>query len=507
MAISPVISPPATLRDLINPTERQQEFFEKLAKFDFVLYEGEASGGKSYGLRWWLVDFLVDAYESLGLTAVTVGLFCEDYPTLKDRHISKMRVEFPPWLGRLTKTDGGLDFVLRPEYGSGAIALRNLADPSKYFSAEFAAIAVEELTKHSLSVFNDLRFRLRWPGIPRPKFAAGTNPGGVGHAWVKKYWITKDYPPEFKGVDKRTGEAYDITNQFARVTAKASDNPYINSAYHTSNLTLPPEMARKVAYGDWDVYTGQYFPYFDPKIHVIPHAEAMARIQPYWSRSLSGDWGDIHPHCFHWHAKDEHNCVITHDELWDRCVTEPEVGRRITEKEAQYFKLARLNGFVFSWDAGKLSKNAQREQPKSQVQMLSDALGKAVPKPFPADSSPGVRLIRARLMSLALQSKTWLISDRCVRLIESIPTMIRDEDKPEEMLKKDWTEAEIGDDPVDSAGMGLQWMIGRTVKPDAVKLEEQLQSVRQQFATRAEVAKPGEDWFQKFGGKGAKRKR
>lgn len=521
MATSQVISTPRapTLRDLINPTERQQEFFDKLATHDFVLYEGEASGGKSYALRWWLVDFLFDAFETLGLTGVRVGLFSEDYPTLKDRHISKIKTEFPPWMGHLTRTDGGLDYVLRPQYGSGQISLRNLDDPSKYYSAEFAAIAVEELTRHQLAVFNDLRFRLRWPGIERPKFGAGTNPGGPGHHWVKKYWITKDYPTEFKGVDKRTGKAYDITTQFARVTAKASENPYISPEYHTRNLTLPPDMARRVAHGDWDIPTGQYFPYWNPKIHVIPHAEAMARIKPHHIRSLSGDWGYDHPHCFHWHAKDERNVVITHKELWDREIHETEVGKRITKAEAAHFQLRPLGAFVFVWDAGKLSPRSEKGQPKSIQTLLCDGLGPKIPRPHPADSKPGVRLIRARLMSQALghpgdpelgilpQAPVWLISDACSKLIEAIPQMMRDQNKTEEMAKINWDAAQIGDDPVDSAGVGLQWNIGSSVKPDSVKLEEQIHSIRQQFAARVEVAKPGEDWFAKYGGEAAKKKR
>lgn len=498
MATSPVISRhPKTLRDLINPTERQQEFFAKLAQFDFVLYEGEASGGKSYALRWWLVDFLVDVYQTLGLTSVVVGLFSEDYPTLKDRHISKIRVEFPPWLGRLTRTDGGLDFVLRPEYGSGAIALRNLDDPSKYFSAEFAAIAVEELTKHPLSVFNDLRFRLRWPGVERPKFAAGTNPGGIGHAWVKKYWITREYPAEFKGLDARTGKNYDITTQFARVTAKASDNPHIAAGYHTRNLTLPPDMARKVAHGDWDVYTGQYFPHFDPKIHVIPKAAADALIQRWHVRSLSGDWGYFHPHCFHWHAKDETGRIITYRELWDREVGETEVARRITEANHG----ERLSGFAFSWDAGRLSPRSEKGQPKAITQMISDALGPGIPKPHPCDSSPGTRVIRSRLMSQMLETETWLISDACPKLIEALPTMIRDEDDPEEMLKMDYSEGSIGDDPIDCAGMGLQWLTRDSVKPRDIRMQEQLQKVRQSFAGPGEKPAFGVDPFSIFGGK------
>lgn len=511
MATSPSLLPPVSLARLVNPTERQREFLQAITDHDFVLYGGEGGGGKSYILRWWLVLFLVSCFKVLGLRGVRVGLFCEDYPSLEDRQISKMYGEFPRGLGSL-RQGRVTDFVLRDEYGGGHLCLRNLDRPDKYSSAEFAAIAVDELTKNQLSVFNDLRWRLRWPGIDRPKFGAGTNPGGVGHAWVKKYWIDRDFPVEFS-------KPKDITNQFVLICAKASDNPHLSPNYHESLLTLPPDMARKVAHGDWNVYTGQYFPYFDPKIHVIPHKEAMARIQRFWKRLLSGDWGYDHPHAFHWHAKDERNCVITYRELWDRQIHEKEVGKRITAAEAQDFQLAPLRGFVFSWDAGKMSPRSEKGQPKSIQTLLCEGLGPKIPKPHPADSKPGVRLIRARLMSQALgypadvernisaQPPVWLISDACPKLAAAIPQMIRNEKHPEEMAKVDWNEAQLGDDTIDSAGMGLQHLIGSTTKPDAVKLEEQFQAVRQRFAARVEEAKPGEDWFGRFGGsKAGKRK-
>ena len=441
------------------------------------------------------MDFLVECFEVLGLRNVRVGLFCENYPELRDRQIVKMRTEFPPWLGTLAKTETW-NFILRPEYGGGEIALRNLDDPSKYASSEFAAIAVDELTKNPLSVFNDLRWRIRWPGISRKPFLAGANPGGIGTAWVKKYWVTKDYPPEFYA-DPKTGRR-DITKEFVLVKAKASDNPHLDEGYWARLLSLPPDMARRLAHGDWNVPTGQYFPFFDPKIVVIPHEEALRRIQPWHVRSLSGDWGFGHPHCFHWHAKDERNCVITHDELWDREVPEVEVGRRITENETQYHKLAPLSGFTFSWDAGRLSPRSQQDQPKSITQMLEMGLGPRIPRTHPCDSTAGVRLIRARLMSQAMghpgdvernippQVPFWYISDRCSKLIAAIPEMMRDEDKPEEMAKMDWNEAQIGDDPIDSAGMGLQWMIGTSVKPVNIVAEERVQKYAEDRGTTVE---------------------
>jgi hypothetical protein len=66
------------------------------------------------------------------------------------------------------------------------------------------------------------------------------------------------------------------------------------------------------------------------------------------------------------------------------------------------------------------------------------------------------------------------------------------------MLKIDWNEAAVGDDPVDSAGMGLQWMIGSSQKPREVELEEKLQAVRQQFAGRAEAVNPAANASPKY---------
>jgi len=46
--------------------------------------------------------------KEYNLRGIRAAMFCEDYPTLKDRQISKMEVEFPSWLGKIkeTKTDG-----------------------------------------------------------------------------------------------------------------------------------------------------------------------------------------------------------------------------------------------------------------------------------------------------------------------------------------------------------------------------------------------------------------
>jgi hypothetical protein len=56
-----------------------------------------------------------------------------------------------------------------------------------------------------------------------------------------------------------------------------------------------------------------------------------------------------------------------------------------------------------------------------------------------------------RLMSQLLDANLWSISDACPKLIECLPTLIRDEDDQETVLKVDYAEGDtIGDDPAET---------------------------------------------------------
>ena len=168
-------------------------------------------------------------------------LACEDYPSLKDRQLQKIGYEFPPWLGRL-HTDHkmyGRSFVLDSEYGGGIICFRNLDDPSKYASAEFALICVDELTKNKYDVFTFLRTRLRWPGLSDGEcfFVGGSNPGGVGHGWVKRLWMDKTFTPEWYP----PACAMDYRPTFAYIPSKAEDNSHLDpsySGYHSCRIQV-----------------------------------------------------------------------------------------------------------------------------------------------------------------------------------------------------------------------------------------------------------------------------
>lgn len=279
--------------EIAHFTPRQMEVCAALDRgYKFILYGGALGGGKSYLLRWIAVRILFRIFARYGLTNTPVMLACEDYPTLKDRQISKILKEYPEWLGRYHDDHKayGKSFILSPEYGSGIICLRNLDDPSKYQSAEFAAILVDELTKNPVDTFTDLRMRLRWPGVPDQEcpFIGGTNPGGVGHNYCKAYWIDKVYPPEFiRPIDYR--------GMFKYIPSKADDNPYIDPSYWQILNTLPENIRQAFRDGSWDIFRGQAFTFLR-EYHVTKPLPIPENAQLY----STFDWGFGAPFSWGW---------------------------------------------------------------------------------------------------------------------------------------------------------------------------------------------------------------
>lgn len=208
-------------------------------RFKFTLFGGSVGSGKSRWLRWMMVYWLMKFYSKYDLKGVRAGLFCEDYPSLNDRHLSKVKYEFPDWLG--TYNEARHEFTLSPEYGSGVIAFRNLDDPQKYLSVEFAIMGVDEINRNPKSVFDMLRSRLRWPGIKDVKFLAGCNP--LGEAWVKNMWVKRMFPPEEK-------EQY----EYVYVPALPTDNPHLDQAYYKGLESLPENQRKAYLEGNWDAF-------------------------------------------------------------------------------------------------------------------------------------------------------------------------------------------------------------------------------------------------------------
>lgn len=218
---------------------KQEEALMATKRFKFTLFGGSVGSGKSYWIRWSVVWLLMDYYSRYKVEGIRAGIFCEDYPSLNDRHLTKIKFEFPDWLG--TWNEQRKEFTLQKRWGSGIIAFRNLDDPSKYLSVEFAIEAVDEINRNPKTTFDMLRSRLRWPGIKDTRFLAGCNP--LGEAWVKNMWVKRMFPPEEK-------EQY----EFVYVPALPTDNPHLPKEYYTSLESLPETQRKAYLEGNWDAF-------------------------------------------------------------------------------------------------------------------------------------------------------------------------------------------------------------------------------------------------------------
>lgn len=281
--------------DIAKFSPRQIEAVKALdsGKIKFLLYGGALGGGKSYFLRWYGVRRLMTLSADFGIKNAAGMVACEDYPSLSDRQLMKISLEFPDWLGRLYDKHSvyGRCFILNDKWGGGVLCFRNLDDPSKYASSEWAFILVDELTKNKYDIFTFLRTRLRWPGLPdvECQFAAGTNPGSIGHGWVKQLWMDRSFPPEWLSPT-------DYSSQFAYIPSKANDNPHLGADYWAMLETLPEQLRKAFRDGDWNIFIGQAFPQFSKETHVIKPIPIPAHSQMY----MTFDWGFGAPFSIGW---------------------------------------------------------------------------------------------------------------------------------------------------------------------------------------------------------------
>ena len=90
---------------------------------------------------------------------------------------------------------------------------------------------------------------------------------------------------------------------------------------------------------------------------------------------------------------------------------------------------------------------ARRTDDASIAEQMGDVFAEAgFPRPTPADDD---RIGGWMLMYQMLDAEEWLLTDNCVELIRTLPTLVRDSARVEDVEKMD------GDDAADAARYGL----------------------------------------------------
>ena len=197
------------------------------------------------------------------------------------------------------------------------------SDVTKYQSAEYDVIRFDELTHFTESQFTYLISRIRGAN-PYPKqVKSTTNPGGIGHQWVKSRYIDPMPPDEVHAFD---GE----TRLF--LPARLKDNPFLRRAdagYEKRLRLLSVHDRRALLDGVWELDEGRYFSEFSPALHIVPPHE----IPREWQRFLTIDYG-LDMLAALWIAQSPDGRSVVYRELYEAGLIISEAAARILSCEA-----------------------------------------------------------------------------------------------------------------------------------------------------------------------------
>ena len=322
-----VLAGPAGERVFYDPHPKQDIFHLALAPN--VLYGGAAGGGKSHALR-------MDAYiRCLSVPGFKALLLRRTYPELNNTHIEHALLE----AGQLGAVYNKSEYKMRWPNGS-VLEFGHCEDDStvaKYLSTEYDGIYFDELVTFTEYQYKFIASRARStkPGL-KPAIRAGTNPGGTGSFWVRRYFIFKDITPA-------EDPTYDPAN-YQYIGATLDDNPYIDPTYESRLMALPSEALRRAyRYGDWDVFEGQYFADWLPvkdgrDWHVrqdMPTIEGKPIFKIPWVECFRAmDWGYRDPGICGWYACLPDGRLLKFQEYVFRETTAANVAAEIVKRSA-----------------------------------------------------------------------------------------------------------------------------------------------------------------------------
>ena len=156
---------------------------------------------------------------------------------------------------------------------------------NKYQGQEYDVIIIDEATQFTERMFRHLAGCMRGnvgKGFPK-RMLLTCNPGGIGHFWVKRLFIDRNFR-----IDHDHPEKSENPKDYAFVFAKAEDN--------TEALKENPDYLEDISkmagsdalrYGDWNIMSGQYFDNFS----IQKNVRKQFNIPEHWNRYRSFDYG------------------------------------------------------------------------------------------------------------------------------------------------------------------------------------------------------------------------
>ncbi len=439
-----------------TPTYRAQEgqqtrFHESQDIFE-VLYGGEAGGGKSAAI-------------------VAESTRYVDYPTYEgiifrrtndelEQIKKEARLMFPATGGVYNESSN------TGVWPSGAkVFLRYMMydkDRKKYQGREFQYVGFDELTHFTETQYTYLFSRCRTTD-PRmvPIIRSSANPGGTGHAWVKKRFIDKvpagddrQAVPKWYLTDGSDDDPTWTEKEVPAGTPESTNRAFIPASRFDNKILMDadplysarirsmsdPLMAEALLTGNWDLFSGQFFTKFRKQIHIIDDLE----IQPYWTIVRGTDWGFADPCATLWLALDEYGNGYFFDELYQNERSPRWHAEKILKKDGRlHVSVGYTGSDTFARNAMAWNKEETPEyMPNSYAASFRD---NGVPLTSASQNRKqgwGLmhrmmdwegELLQSGSFNFSIQPRLFIVRGKCPNLVEQIVAATRKEKDPEDM--------------------------------------------------------------------------
>lgn len=422
---------------LSQPTEKQAEFLA--AKVRHVGYGGARGGGKSHIVR--------DKAKRLCLRypGIKVLIVRRTMPELRANHINVLKKDVPASIARYNQAERTFFWA------NGSTIKCDYCDNDGHLmhfqGCEYDVIFLEEATNLLQSWIEAIVVCCR--GVNNfPKRVYYTfNPGGPSHGFLKRLFIDRKFQND------------ENPDDYTFIQAKVTDNVFLMESqpeYISFLKNLPPKLRAAWLDGCWDVFEGQFFEDFriEPDklkcaeagisleeakehgrwTHVIRPLDLNAGNRRGWKIYRSYDFGYAKPFSCAWWAIDYDGTMYRILEMYG-CTQVPNEGVKWTP-DRQFEEIAKVER-THPWLKGKSIQGVADPAiwDKSRGESIADTAAKYGVYFVPGDHEriAGWMQCHYRLQFDENGFARCYIFDSCKAFIRTIPLMMYDQTKPEDL--------------------------------------------------------------------------
>ena len=334
--------------EIPKPNPKQAQVMKLTCKH--IGFGGARGGGKSWMVR------TKGTLLALNYAGIKILIVRRTYPELINNHINPLR-SMLHGIARYNKTEKVFTFANGSTISFGYC--NGDKDLDQYQGAEYDVIFLDEATQLMEEWIKKITACLRGVNEFPKRIYCTMNPGGRGHAYIKRIFIDRKF---------EDGEDPD---DYAFVQSMVRDNHALlkeQPDYIKQLEALPPKLREAWLYGRWDIFEGQFFEEFRDTPDPAKAAEEDCTvedlllqrrwthvIEPFeppkgWTICRSYDFGYNKPFSCAWWAVDYDGVIYRIMELYG-CTKTPNEGLKWAP-DRQFQEIARIER-EHPWLAGR----------------------------------------------------------------------------------------------------------------------------------------------------------